>query len=112
MFDAMERWKAKLEELINGLAAHADVRELEFKRIKSIVQAPSSSALIGELNKYVEAGTIKTIYRVLSPTTGGILERRSVTDIPREVYDTTADRKFVVDPTRDMEIVYQGRRAL
>jgi regulator of sigma D len=112
MRDVMERWKKELERLLDGGFSQSKEVEYEFKRIKSIVQAPSNEDLAKELYKYVQEGKIKVFYRVISRATGsGILEEASMSDIPREIYDRTSDQMLLVDPIKDMEIVYKSERA-
>lgn len=106
---ADETWISRLNTLIDRMKKSPSVIEYPFDRLGDLVGAPSKIELARELTERVTRSQIRVIYRIISPTTGtGLFEFDSILEIPPTAYDSTADVKFLVDPTRDVEIIYKA----
>ena len=102
-------WISRLDTLIERMKKSPTAIEYPFDRLGDLVDAPSKLELARELTRRVAQSEIRVVYRVISPTTGaGILEFDSILQIPSTVYDNTADLKFLIDPTKDVEIIYKA----
>jgi hypothetical protein len=107
-----EDWQVKLDDVVDELArsnTQPGRKEFDLNRIRRLVGPPSPEELAFELTRRVVRGELSATYRVLSPDTrSSIAEYDKLSDVPKEVYDETMDRRVNVEPYRDVELVYRG----
>lgn len=101
-------WRARLSTLVQNMRRSERPVEYPFRRMFELVDAPAPSMLNDELTGLVGRGELKAVYRVRSRETGaGLAEYKSIIDIPKFLYDDTADRMQSIDLGRDVELIYR-----
>lgn len=105
---AKGKWIKRLHSLIADMRANKRRVEYPAKRVFELVDAPNFAELNEELTKLVVEGKLDAVYRIRSRETGvGIAEYHSISEIPRELFDETADRFQDVVLGRDVEMIYR-----
>lgn len=100
-------WEARLDIEVGKLRNAQTYREVTLNRIKDLVDAPSEAELVRALAKRVSDGSIKVVYRVVSPRTKASLATfTSPLDVPESILDESTGEEIDIDRYRNVEPVY------
>lgn len=104
--ELIERVQSLVAQLERDQSINQKRRELTLSRLYDEIEPASTGELAKVLSILIGAGVLEKLFRVESPSLGGIDDFHSLTDIPSVIFDPHTDQELKVTPS-NLKIIFR-----